>query len=89
MPFHISKKGSFYQDRLGTSIGKALKKEMHAAGMILLAVEEVPVEGKSLAEVKESLSPFPVCLSRACLGKALFFSICKLNNTLFRAVWCR
>ena len=30
--------------------------------MILMAVEEVPVEGKSLAEVKESL--FPVsCLS--------------------------
>jgi len=62
---------------------------MHAAGMILLAVEEVPVEGKSLAEVKETLSPFPVCLSRACLCKALFFSIFKLNNTLFRAVWCR
>jgi hypothetical protein len=61
----VKMQSSFYQDRLGTTIGKALKKKSGCVGYTCDYVDPV---GKTA-----SFFEFSLCLSRACLGKMFVF----------------
>jgi hypothetical protein len=76
MPFD-AKNASFYRDRLGTDIGKALKtvRRFSLAGtnagyIYIFQNLRRLVWG---ASTKRSLFEFSLCLSRACLGKMSIF----------------
>jgi hypothetical protein len=65
---------SFYQDRLGTNIGKT-QKEWRLSQVLRTMPEDVASElqKSTTGEKNATLFEFSLCLSRACLGKMTHF----------------
>jgi hypothetical protein len=59
-------KRSFYQDRLGTNIGKTPPKRLFSLSL-------GPDERSAWVVRKRPFSQFSLCLSRACLGKMIVY----------------
>jgi hypothetical protein len=98
VPF-IYKNASFCQDRLGTDIGKALKKETvflqlrqqnalrprdGQAQHLLSIHSHAPQWCNGAVRKTASFFEFSPCLSRACLGKLIVFIYQWLKNAVLR-----